>query len=352
MKITMNYSHLILLFLFLPLSIFGAKDYEKRIEKQYDIAATGSTVINNRYGKVEVKNWEEDKVKIIVTIKVNATNKEEAERVFDRIHIHFTNSPMKVSAVTEIEAPSRTSWWSFYIVSKQNYSINYTVYMPEKNNLNLTNKYGNIYVEKVLGESTIELGYGSGKIQALGGKSNIVLAYGGLDIHTASIANLDIKYSNLSIGQIETLNLESKYSNISIDKIDRMLSNSKYDSFKIQSSQTFQLFSQYSNLKVDDLTKEIKLDLKYGSARIQLAPSFERVQIIGSYADFAVKASKEIPFNLELESKYASIRYPNAFQTQTLIEKDRQKSIKGHYGSKESSVIKVQLNYGGFTILE
>lgn len=351
---TLSLFKFLLFFTVIPLILNGKSDFEKKIEKEFKIASNGKTSINNRYGKVDLKTWDENKVKIKVTIQVEASNSSEAEKIFDRVKIIFNNSNDQVSALTEIESPSKSSWWLITSTVKQNFSINYEVFIPENNSLSLVNKYGNIFVGDIQGQSEINLAYGTGKIQSLKGKSTIDLSYGGLDIQNVTSANISIKYSNLSILQIQSLNLESKYSNINIDRIGRMISESKYDNYKIQNSGSIQLISQYTTLKVEELSDEIKLDLKYGSAKINLTNSFQCVQINGSYADFKIGVGDQSNFKFDVESKYASVKYPSSLNLSTQIERDHQKTIRGIYGNKNTatSTVNIHLNYGGISISE
>jgi len=351
---TLSLFKFLLFFSLTPLILTGKSDFEKKIEKEFKINSNGKTSINNRYGKVEIKTWDEEKVKIKVTIQVEASNSSDAEKIFDRVKIIFINSNDQVSATTEIESPSKSSWWLITSTIKQNFSINYEVFIPKNNSLSLVNKYGNIFVGDIQGQSEINLAYGTGKIQSLKGKSTIDLSYGGLDIQNISSADIFIKYSNLSILQIQSLNLESKYSNISIDRVSRMVSESKYDNYKIQKSESVQLISQYTTLKVEELSDELKLDLKYGSAKMNLTDSFQCAQINGSYADFKIGVGGQSNFKFDLEARYASVKYPPSLNLSTQIERDHQKTISGIYGKKNeaTSTVNINLNYGGISISE
>lgn len=342
------------IFFFLPLGLMGKTHFDKKIEREFKITSEGKTSINNRYGKVDIKTWSEDKVKIKVTIQVEASSMVEAEKTFDRFKIVFNNTSDHVSAITEIESPSKTSWWLITSSLKQNFSINYEVFIPEKNSLSLVNKYGNIFVADLQGQSDIILAYGTGKIQSLKGMSHIDLSYGGLDIQSFSKGEIVTKYSNISFQEIQSLNLESKYSNINAEKVGRLVSISKYDNYKIQAAGTFKLNSQYTTIKIEEISDDIQLDLKYGSVKMNLGNDIQCVQINGSYADFKIGILEDSKFNLDVQSKYASVKYPSSTNITSIIEKDHEKTIKGFWGSKNdvTSSIKIHLNYGGISISE
>ena len=81
---------------------FTKREYSKTINKQFPITTDGMVEISNRYGKVEIKTWDNSEVKVEVVISVNATSEDRAEDVFDRITIDFNSGRDFVSATTEL----------------------------------------------------------------------------------------------------------------------------------------------------------------------------------------------------------------------------------------------------------
>ena len=45
-------------------------EFTKTIKREFDISANGTTYLSNKYGKIEVKTWDKNRVKIAVTIVV------------------------------------------------------------------------------------------------------------------------------------------------------------------------------------------------------------------------------------------------------------------------------------------
>ena len=67
------------------------QEFTKTIKKEFDITRDGTTNIKNKYGKVDIKTWDKNRVKIDVRIVVNARSEKSAQEVFDRIDIGFSN---------------------------------------------------------------------------------------------------------------------------------------------------------------------------------------------------------------------------------------------------------------------
>lgn len=85
------------------------QEFTKTVKKEFPINATGTVDLSNKYGKVDVHTWERDRVKIDVTIVVDARSESTAQEVFNRIQIDFSNDDSFVKAETSIE--TNKSWW-------------------------------------------------------------------------------------------------------------------------------------------------------------------------------------------------------------------------------------------------
>ena len=62
-------------------------EFTKNINKEFNISANGDVSLANKYGKVDLKTWSQNKVKIDITITVDARNQSNADDIFERIKI-------------------------------------------------------------------------------------------------------------------------------------------------------------------------------------------------------------------------------------------------------------------------
>ena len=346
---------------------FIKREYTKTIKKEFDIAANGTTYLSNKYGKVNVKTWDRNRVKISVDIVVNANSEEKADQVFDRIKIQFSNANDYVKAITEIES-KRSSWWSWNSSDKSDYKINYEVYLPATNNLDLTHKYGDAYVSSMEGKVKLNLKYANFKIEGVGDDSDIEFAYGNgaiktakdlttslsygkLDIETANDVSLTTKYSQVRIANAGDIRCETKYDTYQLANIADFKNYGKYDNFTINSARNVSLNGKYSSIDVAKISQGIDLDMEYGSADFGLAKGFEEVTMNGRYTDFKVLVPAGASYKLDAMSTYAGISYPSNLDVVREISKSSSQEVEGYAGSKNANtVIKARLNYGGLKV--
>lgn len=345
------------------------REFTKVIKKEFDITKNGTTALYNKYGKVDVKTWDKNRVKIDVTIVVNASSEETAQKVFDRIDIKFFNNEGYVKAETAIESQSGIVWnWG---ENRSDYSINYEIYMPATNNLELNNKYGDSYVAPISGVANIDVKYGNFKLQGVNNNAKIVLGYGSGNLVKAQNVIADISYSSMTFGEVRDVDITSKYcsQNIKIEKASNIRSNSKYDTyeigtvrelrnngkydnFRVGTAENVVVVSKYSNINVNKLNNLLDLNMEYGGSVIGLlSKDFTNVNLIGKYTDFKISIEAGANFSMDASSNYAGIAYPAALKVSYEKEKGTSHEVKGHLGKEDArSTIVARLSYGGLKV--
>jgi hypothetical protein len=375
MKLVYKWSLVLLLLVYVS-SVVRADDKERRefskvIKKEFDINRNGTTALHNKYGKIDVKTWDKNRVKVDVTITVNAPSEAAAQKVFDRIKINFSNSDSYVKAETSIEA-QKNNWWGDWNSgsNRSDYSINYEVYMPPSNNLELSNKYGDTYVAPIEGIASVDIKYGNIKMQGVKNNAKITLGYGNGSIVNAYNVTADISYSNnMTFGDVRDVEVTSKYSKLKFDKVANIRSNSKYDNyeivsvrelrndgkydnFRVGSAENVVLITKYSQLNVDNLKNLLDANMEYGGCSIGLlSKEFSNVNLVGKYTDFKLMIEDGANFKMDATSNYAGITYPSAMNVSYEKEKGSSHEVKGHIGKQDArSSIIARVNYGALKV--
>ncbi|XHR93915.1 hypothetical protein ACFJIV_27010 [Mucilaginibacter sp. UC70_90] len=98
--------------------------------------------------------------------------------------------------------------------------INYTVYMPAKNPLTITNKYGSTELPDLSGKLNINNSYGSLNAKSLSNPAcQIRVKYGSATIGTLTGSDLDVAYGSLNLGDCDKLNADVSYGSAKIGRI-------------------------------------------------------------------------------------------------------------------------------------
>lgn len=347
------------------------KDFTKTIKKEYEIAVDGLVKLSNRYGKVDLNTWEKDRVKVEVRITVRASSEKVAQNDFDRIEIHFTDSPSLVSAETEIlSSTSKSSWWGWDATDyKSDFSIDYQVYMPASCNLDLSNKYGNAYISSIDGDTRLNIKYGDFEFAGTEGDLDVYLGYGNGQIDAVGDLSADGAYCSLRVGKADDIEINSKYSKIVIDEAQEIHSHTKYDSYRIAKVvnlrnegkydnfnvgviKDLMVISKHTDLNVDRLTNSANFELKYGGARVDdVAKGFTEIILIGNHADYKINVEDGANYQVQAETDNSGVKCHRDFKHSDEFQEKGSSDVNGYMGKKNAqSLIKAQLNYGGLKV--
>lgn len=359
----------VLVFAMIACSLCGftmAGEFTKTIKREFDITANGTTYLNNKYGKTEVKTWDKNRVKVSVTIVVKEGSEEEAQKVFNAITVNFSNGADYVKAETVIEQIRRSWIWGD---DKADYKINYEVFVPATINLQVDHRYGDVYLASVSGKTKLSVKYGNFKAESVGDGSNFELAYGNGTIAQAENAYVGLSYSKLTFNEAKDLTINSAYSVLNVPKLNSLTTTTKYDTYvlglvkTLKATGMYSKFSatnagsvnisgQYNSVSMGEVYKSLDLDLNYGSCNVSFAKGLTNANVKANYTDVTMKVLPDLCcYQLDAAANYAGIRYPQAMNITYEVQKPTSHVVKGFVGNSDSPIIKAVANYGGIKLL-
>ena len=334
-------------------SIWGyAEDFTKKYHKSYK--ANKNTVLQmiNKYGDMKIINWDNDEIDITVTITVKTSNESKAENTFKKIDITFRQGGSTVSAITSINSSIRNT----------SFKIDYFVKIPAYINVDLSNKYGDLFLNEVNGHANIAVKYGNFTINKLGRGNEkpvnfISVAYSDAycDIDQANWLKMDVAYAKVSLEEVKALMIASKYSTVKVKKVKSIVAESKYDHpFKIGAVRNFICTGGYSNFDISKLYNKLELVVKYGNLDLaQVDPGFELIKIDQRYGKSNVHLPKNTSYQLNAEAAYGSVKYPKQYKLNRIID-GTESRVWGTVGIAKDTPKKVEISsrYGNVQIYE
>ncbi|MCI5080827.1 MAG: hypothetical protein MRY78_04000 [Saprospiraceae bacterium] len=350
----------------------GWGEYNKTIKKDFAISVNGIVELSNKYGKVEVKTWDRNRVKLDIRITVRSNSEKSAQQVFDRIEINFTNTADLVKAITEIEPKKSTSFWGSWVSNdKSDYSIDYDVYLPPSINLEVSNKYGDLFIDEMSSPVSISIAHGNFKMDGskddvrlevahsngtiLRGKNVFFSAkHSNITLMQAGEVELSTKHSNVSIEQAKVVRCATKYDNYKISKTGELRNTGKYDNIEVGTVNDISVSAKYSQIKAMEVNNSVDFNLEHGGGNIRLLTrNFTEVQLDGRYSDFKIGIASGTDFRLDALGTYAGISYPRGLTPTYEVEKDNKHEVKGYRGNPNSKrKITAGLSYGGLKLYD
>lgn len=352
-----NIYKILLLFL-IPLVVTATENkgkYTKNkiVNKEYKVNKDATLFVSNKYGNIHIVTGNLNTIEIQVTITTSGDNEDKVQERLNQINIEFNGSSSSVSAKTIIGKNS-SSWSSWGRKSNNiNMEINYIIKMPVTNNVNLTNDYGGINLDKLEGTAKIDCDYGKITIGELLNTSNSInIDYTNKsNIEFMKDGNINADYSTLHIEKSGTINLNSDYSHISFGMVSNLNYNCDYGDLKINNVGTITGNCDYMHTSIGKLFEAGNFDIDYGSLKIKaLSESFKELQIESSYTQIKLGVNSTNAFNIIANLSYGNLKYNDSFTFNKEIIKNSSKYFEGYYNNSTStSNIKIDSKYGNIT---
>jgi hypothetical protein len=354
MKKLNNIPSLLGLILMLCAPVAKAQEGERTINREFAIGTNTGLVINNVYGNIDIINHPEEKISIEVNIHVDARDQSREKEMLDNINIRLYQEGNVVYALTEL-----SDNFNRLFRGPADLQINYTIHMPASVPVQLSNKYGNVFIDELTSTSTIDVKYGKLNANRIMHDSRepltkVILAYSDAVIQETSWLNADIKYAKLSITDSRALALISKYSKIFVTNGSSLVGESKYDSFELGTLDNFVINTAYSNIKIEKLTGRLQSETKYTDVIISNVPSgFESLKINTSYGNYKIGVVPGTSYRIDGSAKYSDIVYPQANARVNRINENSQLQVSGVVGSNQNtrSTVTISANYGNVRLV-
>jgi hypothetical protein len=293
---------LLITFALIPSLILTAQDFTKTYYKEkYDVDKGASLVIQNKFGDIHCQAWDESSVDVTVTVKVDASSQEKADKVFSKIEVELTGSRTKVEGITTIGS-----------ISNANYSVDYDVRVPRWINIDFENKFGDIYLDESDGNVKINIEYGAMEANSLNGpKTELTLKFSQGKAGFMKDGKINIEYGEWKSTGNENLQLYSRFSEINIDKIASLNIDSQYDEVTIGSSGPVISISRFSELEFEKINGDFDFDAEYGDITVDyISAGFKTGRVRNSFAGTSLTFDPKVSLTVDADMEFGELSYP------------------------------------------
>ena len=194
------------------------------------------------------------------------------------VDFEFTDTRYYITANTRFGSPGGNffsdlkSLSGSLLSSKNEVRIDYTVLVPPGLNINLSNKYGDIYIDDMKGSVSINLSNGDIKANSLLGETSISLNFGNGIVNELSNARLNISYADIEIQKAGQLRIESKSSKIRIREVEILDAESRRDKYTISRIDNLFGESWFTDIWLYRADDEINFNPRYGALKVDSIP--------------------------------------------------------------------------------
>ena len=227
---------------------------------------------------------------------------------------------------------------------RSNIQIDYTVYMPKKAELKVTNTFGDVIIEGWIGKLKAVVAHGDFWISQNLNKADITMRYGKLKAKNISYGTLDLKNGELDMEDSESLRINSSGTDMSLNAIKALELYSNKDDITIEEVGTLYGTLKFTTLELNHLTKDMDMTMKIADFRVS--------RIIGPESDIAIEQeSSDINLNIsDFSHQFKAtleeglVRLPKSYKnidTKMLDKGKKIRRITASYGKSQQGKITI-----------
>lgn len=279
----------------------------KEVSQEINMPKSGEIYIENNSRSIQVKTWDQQKVKVVTTAYFEKESTLTDEEWFERMGISLKalGSSVKIKSgaasfgsysyattggkLEVLGYPSTISRSGSISKSGSSTKRMLTIYIPTGSKLDIESKYSEVQLPAGIGDVLLDITNGSFEAESL------------------NKLRLRSKYSNVNLRDIKEAEVEFANGRFTANNIDELDIESKYSTIEMASAKKIKLVSTNDEFEVEDVT-DIRGRKNYGNLRItRLAGSIE---MDGSNADVKIRNVGANVKLIKINNRYADIRIP------------------------------------------
>lgn len=324
--------------------VYGQKELsvEAKIERLIKV------VINNTSRNIEIKTWDEPKVKIFANIyfdgkETNLGNEFWLEKLKVKTRLWGNKYLINIDGLPNEKNDKINNEESIEIYSIDGEVIKkekinkrqLIIYVPKNNKVEIESKYSDVIVSNYINEIKVNITNGNYEMQE------------------AKVANIDSKYANVNISKIDSVNItfingdltienancfvaETKYSNILLGNINYLTHSSTNDEVEIEQVKQITTTKNYGNLNIKNISEGISVEGINAPIQIEnIQSTVKFISIDNKYANIKLPVNNCKNFTFNYKGTYSTIQ--NNFTNSKTIktEGDNNDEFKASLGRGE-----------------
>lgn len=345
----------ICMLLLLPKMQLKAQEVEKyrQIVRTFEIKPGNTINITNKYGNIELKQWNKDSVRYDIRLKASAKTEDRLTKMLSTINFKFTNSLNSSVVQTYIGSSSNDLLSEIQNLTNSLFSvgieieIDYQVYVPKDCRIKIDNMFGDVYLNDLSQDIDIKLAHGDLRMGDITGDAKLDLRFSNAYINSFKKLDCNSDYSEIEIVKVEDLYLTSRASQIDLENVGYIIIDSKKDDISIDNVKQLSGSSSFSKIKIEEFDKIIDLNTKLGAINLKHVPAtFSSINIRSEYTNITLMFDKKASFNLNFKHTNVDYRIPEEQAHLEYVEISKDDDIgltHGYVGANKNTRSKVDI---------
>ncbi len=296
----------------------------KEVSQEINMPKSGEIYIENNSRSIQVKTWDQQKVKVVTTAYFEKESTLTDAEWFERMGI----SLKALGSSVKIKSGANSFGTYTYATGGQNVVVGYpttinksgtmsrsgtdnkrilTIYVPVGSKLDIETKFSELQLPANIGEVLLDITNGSVEAENLN-KLRLRSKYSNANLRDIKDAEIEFANGRFTANNIDDLDIESKYSTIEMATAKTIKMVSTNDEFEVEDVTDIRGRKNYGNLRITRLTGSIEMDGSNADVKIRnVGANVKLIKINNRYADIRIPLRDMKNYAVDFLGSYSTV---------------------------------------------
>lgn len=297
----------------------------KEVSQEINMPKSGEIYIENNTRSIQVKTWDQQKVKVMTTAYFEKESTLTDEEWFEKMGISLKalGSSVKIKS-------GASSFGSYaYATSGQNVVVGYpttiynqsgsfsksgntnkrllTIYVPAGSKLDIETRYSDLQLPANVGDVLLDITNGNFEAESLN-KLRLRSKYANANLRDIKEAEIEFANGRFTANNIDDLDIESKYATIEMASAKKIKMVSTNDEFEVEDVTDIRGRKNYGNLRITRLAGSIEIDGSNADVKIRnVGANVKLIKINNRYADVRIPLRDMKNYSVDFIGSYSTV---------------------------------------------
>jgi uncharacterized lipoprotein YehR (DUF1307 family) len=128
---------------------YGQEEFVKKEQKTFPVVEGNQLKIDNKYGDIEIRDWNESNVTIDAKIVIRDVSKQKADEMFKYFSIDISKEDGVISISTRYDDEFFKLTDKHLADDDKKFEVKYLIMLPSWLKVEAVNKYGDVFISKL-----------------------------------------------------------------------------------------------------------------------------------------------------------------------------------------------------------
>ncbi len=278
----------------------------RTVEKSFGLDDRDRLEVENKYGDVIFEAKETNELTIRAEITLTGGGDRAITELEDYVQVEIEKNGTFIVAETiwgKNASFFSKSWKEIKNAfdGDRTIEVNYFIEGPSTLDLTITNKFGDVYVDRHEGRLSIDLSHGDLRSRQISIADKVSVSYGRMIVDEWGSGRVKLQFGNMESKSAKDLTIDSRNSDIDLESAENLKIISQNDTWNLGKIRSVNGEFRFSNARLDEVSGNLMIKQHYGDLRLDLlSREFETADIQMKRSDVTIVVEETTSFNFSV----------------------------------------------------